>query len=187
MLWRSGRDIGPRNKASSVYQLGRVVDPDLLPAWRGRSIDTITQRDVVAVLDGIADRGAVIKARRVYANLKRMFKWCMARGFITDDPMKGLEKPGKEKSRERTLTDKELAAVWRAVDGGPFDSIVKLLILTGARREEIGQLKWSEIDGDTIRLEGTRTKNGGPHLIPLSKPALDLLKSLPRIVGEYLF
>lgn len=56
-----------------------------------------------------------------------------------------------------------------------------MLILTGARREEISQLRWSEIDGDTIKLSGARTKNGEPHTIPLSAPALELLARLPRI------
>ena len=63
-----------------------------------------------------------------------------------------------------------------------------MLTLTGARRDEIAQLKWSEIDGDTIKLEGDRTKTGVPHIIPLSAPAKSLLNSIPRIVGsEFVF
>ena len=68
--------------------------------------------------------------------------------------------------------------------GWPFGAAVQLLILTGARRSEIDHLRWSEIDGDTIRLKGERTKNGEPHTIPLSKPALEILAKLPRIAGS---
>jgi integrase len=61
--------------------------------------------------------------------------------------------------------------------------VVKLLALTGARREEIGRLRWDEIRGDEIHLSGARTKNGEPHIIPLSKPALAVLDTVPHIAG----
>jgi integrase len=101
--------------------------------------------------------------------------------------MAGLSKPGREVSRERVLTDAELAAVWRAAEDGPFGCIVRLLILTAARLDQIGRLRWSEIEGDTIHLEGSRTKNGKPHLIPLSPQAMGLLRNTPRIGDEYVF
>jgi integrase len=180
------RDIAPRNKQSSVYQITRAIERDLLPAWRGRRINTLTKFDVLTLLDGIADRGAPIKARRVYAHAHRFFKWCVSRGIITSSPMEGLEKPGAERSRDRVLSDDELARVWRGAEDGPFGTITKLLILTGARRDEITSLRWDEIQGDVITLEGARTKNGKPHLIPLSAPALALLRSTPRI-GDHCF
>jgi integrase len=64
--------------------------------------------------------------------------------------------------------------------------VVRLLALTGARREEIAKLRWSEIDGDTIKLEGSRTKTGAPHTIPLSLAAQALLNSLPHL-GDFVF
>ena len=83
------------------------------------------------------------------------------------------------------LTDAELAKVWRGADRiGPLGPVVRLLVLTGARREEITQLRWSEIRGDHIHLEGSRTKTGAAHIIPLSAPAQQLLDSLPRIAGS---
>jgi integrase len=80
-----------------------------------------------------------------------------------------------------------LAKIWAGCDDiGPFGAAARLLILTGARREEITQLRWSEIDGNTIRLEGARTKNGDPHDVPLSAPARELLNSMPHI-GAFVF
>lgn len=94
-----------------------------------------------------------------------------------------MSRVGTGKSCERVLTDDELVKVWRA-GAGPFGTVTRMLILTGARREEITQLRWSEVTGNTIRLEGDRTKTGTPYIIPLSAAALALLDGLPRIAGS---
>jgi integrase len=97
--------------------------------------------------------------------------------------------PGAESTRERVLSDEELLAVWRASEvKGAFGKAVQLLILTGLRREEVGRLKWSEVNvaAGAITLSGERTKNGKPHLVPLSPAALALLQGMPRIC-EYVF
>ena len=183
------RDAAARNKPSSLYQLTRAIEHDVLPAWRGKRVDEIAKRDVNALLDSIIDRGAPIKARRVFAYLARFFKWALDREIIKTNPMQGMQRPGTETSRDRVLSDGELAKVWNAAGELPmFGPIVRLLILTGARREEITQLRWSEIDGDTIKLSNGRTKTGVPQTIPLSAPARELLAGIPRIAGsDYVF
>jgi integrase len=173
-----------KNKSSSQYQVHRSLEVDLLPAWRGKRVDEITKRDVLELLDSIADRGAPIMARRVQAYVRRFFRWCIERDILKADPTVGIPRVGNGKSRERVLSDDELAKLWRAADGPHFGAATRLLILTGARREEITQLRWSEIDGDSIKLEGSRTKTGAAHIISLSAPALALLNSLPRIAGS---
>jgi integrase len=176
-----------KNKASSQYQVHRALESDLLPAWRGKRVDAITKRDIHDLLDSIADRGAPIMARRVQAYVRRFFRWCVERDILKVDPTAGMPRVGNGKSRERVLTDDELLKVWRSCDG-PYGTVVRMLALTGARREEIAQLKWSEIDRDTIKLEGPRTKTGVPHIIPLSAPAMSLLETMPRIRGcEFVF
>jgi integrase len=172
----------------SAAAIARLMETTFIPLWGTRPITEITRRDVRDVIDGIADRGTVIRARRIHAALHRLFAWAVSRDIITANPMTGLGKPGSETSRDRVLSDDELRQVWKAAEnlGYPFGPAHQLLVLTGARREEIGQLRWSEIENDTIRLEGSRTKNGAPHDIPLSAPATALLYSLPRI-GEFVF
>ena len=98
----------------------------MLPAWRGRRIDSITKHDVLVLIDSIVDRGAPTKARRVHVHAHRLFKWCVARGLVAASPMVGLERPSAEPSRERVLTDTELAAVWQAATDWPFGAIVRL-------------------------------------------------------------
>lgn len=173
----------------SVADVRRLMEREVIPIWRGRPISSITRRDALELIDGIADRGAMTYARRVHAHLHRLFRWSVGRGVLDTNPMSDLPKPGHENPRDRVLTDDELVRVWRAAEGlgYPFGPAFQLLILTGARREEIVSLRWSEVvsaDG-VIRLEGARTKNGKTHTIALSDPAQAILNDLPRvIVGE---
>jgi integrase len=174
------------NKPASVRTVEKIVAFDLLPKWSSRPVDGITKRDVIELLDGIMDRGAPAKARSVYAHLARFFKWCVGRDIIAASPMTGIDKPDTVKTRERVLTDTEIVKVWHACAAGPFGAAARLLLLTGARREEISSLSWSEVDSDTIRLEGERTNSGKPRTIALSAPARTLLDAVPR-GGKYVF
>jgi integrase len=170
------------NKPSTYYFAVRTVEHDLLPAWRGKRVDEIGKRDILELIDAINDRGAPVKAARVFTLVRRFFRWCGERDILSADPSAGMPKVASGKSRERVLSDDELVRVWNALEG-PLAPAIKLLILTGARREEIAQLRWSEIDGDVINLRGDRTKNGEAHIIPLSMPAREILANQPRIAG----
>jgi integrase len=164
----------------------RVLEKDALPVWANRHIGTIGRRDVLDVIDAVVDRGSATQARRVHAYLHRLFAWSLGRGIIEHNPLASLPKPGAEVRRDRVLSNTELVSVWKAATeiGFPYGPAIQLLILTGTRREEIGQLRWSEINGDQIELAGNRTKNGEPHIIPLSKPARQIIEALPRISGS---
>jgi integrase len=167
----------------------RLIEKDTLPAWEYRQVADLDRRDILDVIDTVVDRGSPITARRLQAHLHRFFKWCSGRGIIATNPMADLPKPGSETKRDRVLSDHELVTVYKAAKdlGWPFGPAVQLLILTGARREEIGGLRWSELVGMTdmdaaeIKLEGARTKNNEPHTIPLSAPATTLVQKLPRM------
>ena len=169
------------NKKQTFYLATRTVEADLLPAWRGKRIDEISKPDVIELLDRITDR-APVGALRVRSLVRRLFRWCIERDILTVDPTATLPREANGKSRERILRDDELAKIWRAADGN-YGAVVRMLALTGARRDEIASLRWDEVDGDTITLSGERTKTGRPHTIPLSKPALDILASQPRVSG----
>jgi integrase len=173
-----------KNRSRSTVE--RILNKDVVPAWGHRNIADIGRRDCLDLIDGIVDRGAVSMARQVHAHLHRLFRWCVGRGIIESNPMADLPKSGEATKRERVLSDEELKAVWKAAKevGWPFGSVVQLLILTGARRSEVAQLRRPEINGAIIDLAGERTKNGEPHTIPLSKPALAIIADLPRIADS---
>ena len=173
------------NKTAKVVE--RSIRRLVLPLWGNREITEIGRRDVLDVIDAIADQGTIVTARRMQTRLHRLFAWAVGRDIVKVNPFANLPKPGSETKRERKHTDAELVKIWNAAGklGGPYGPAFQLLILTGARREEIAQLRWSEVEGDTINLSGARTKNGEPHTIPLSRPR-DILAAMPRL-GDFVF
>jgi integrase len=182
-------DMRGKGKKSSdrVEQRFRAY---ILPAWKGRLIGDIDRRAAMAAVDGIHAGGKkVVLARRVFSHLHRMFNWCVGRGIVGINPLQHAEKPGAETSRERVLTDKELVKVWLAAAklSPAYRDAFRLLILTGARKQEISELAAEEIDGNDIRLEGERTKSGKPHIIPLSTVAKSVLDETERASNYFIF
>ena len=165
----------------------RLLEKNAVEKWKGRRLSTITPPQIHDLLDEITDRGAPIAANRVLAQLKVLGGWAVERGIIGKNPFEGVKAPASEKgrARERVLSDDELRLVWKATEkiGWPFGPIVGLLILTGARRDEVAQMEWREVDIDHAvwTLPAARSKNRREHAIPLSDTALDVLRSLPRI------
>lgn len=174
-------------------EMGRLLEREVFPQWRGKRIGEIAKRDVIRLLDRLLDRGVGVMANRVFAVIRRIFNWAVERDIIAASPCAGLKAPIEETARDRVLSDDELRTVWKAADGFgyPFGPIIQLLILTGQRRSEVGQATWSEIDlkERLWRIPGSRTKNGVPHDVALSDQAIAVLESLPRIAGKagYLF
>lgn len=162
-----------------------VIDSGLADPkkWGKRKVQEITRRDIIDLLDGIVDRGTPVAANATLAALRKLFNWCVERGTLAASPAAGVRPPHSVRSRDRVLTDDELAGVWRSarITRYPFGPAIQMLILTGARRDEITGLQRSEIDGDTIRLAGARTKNGEPHDVPLSSVAQRVLDTMPRV------
>jgi integrase len=160
----------------------------VIAAWKGRKIQDIAKRDVNALLDGIADRGAPIMANRTLSAVRKLCNWALSRDIITASPCAGVEPPAPPRSRARVLDDIELRLVWQAADneGWPFGPIVKLMILTGQREGETVGLRWAEIDLNkklwTIPAE--RAKNHEQHTVPLSDAAVEIIKSLRRVKSD---
>jgi integrase len=175
-------------KNRSIDRVQQAIKYNALPVWRERLIAGITRRDVIELIDAVVDRGALTMARRLHSHLHRLFRWAVGRGIIETNPMADLPKPGKAVKRDRVLDNHELKAAWKAAEKAawPYGPAIRLLILTAARREEIGALRWSEIHNNEIRLPSERSKSGEARIIPLSPPALALIQNLPR-VGEHVF
>ena len=142
----------------------------------------IDRKLVVKVVDGITAAGSAAMASRTAAYGKAAYQWAVKRGSLTVNPFKALPVASVEK-RDRVLTDGELAEVWRAADPATaFGAMVRALILTGQRREEVGGMKWAEVSPDLTvwTIPADRAKNGSTHLVPLSRPMVDLLKAQTR-------
>ena len=161
-----------------------------LKDWDDRPLVSITKADIQAWHDGYISSGREAAANRYLAHLKTFFKWAKGRGIIDLDPSADVVKGGATQARERVLSKEELVAIWQAT-GEPqsYHRIVRLLVLTGQRREEVGGMEWRELDLDAAiwNLPAARAKNRRQHLIPLSAPALDILKSIPKSESGLVF
>jgi integrase len=154
-------------------------------------IGSVKRADVAARLQEIVKAHGRTSAARARGNLSAMFGWAMREGLcdanpvlLTNDPSEGIQ------PRERVLSDHELVAIWNACGDDDFGRIVKLLALTGCRRQEIGGLRWDEINFETgvMTIPGERTKNHRALSLTLPSMALDILQSAPRRDGrQYVF
>ena len=141
-------------------------------------LSEITRADVAAVLTEITKARGPIAANRARATLSKFFRWAIGEGLCDLNPVVGTNKRDESDPRERSLSDAEVAKVWLSAPDNDYGRILKLTLLTGCRRGELGDLKWSEVDREakTITLPGERTKNGQQHIVPLSDAALDILR-----------
>jgi integrase len=148
-------------------------------------VDAVDQRTVAERLTTIAKNSGPVTANRVRASMSAMFAWGMREGLVLANPVANTNKR-EEKPRERVLVDSELRAIWQAVGDGQYGTIVKLLMLTGQRANEIAGLRWTELDFDrgVISLPGSRTKNGRPHELPMSAQVRTLLSEQSQVEGR---
>jgi integrase len=166
----------------SYVEVKRHLEDD----WSGLhtlQINDITKGRVSDELDKILKNSSAISANRARASLNAFFKWAIMKDRAQTNPVIGTEKQS-EPSRKRVLSDQELAAIWLATDpDSQYGRIIRLLMLTGCRRDEIGAVRWSEIDlkAKTITLPGERTKNKTVHVVPLCVEAVKSLESVERI------
>jgi len=171
----------------SWQEVERVLRRELEPTWGHRRIGEIERKDVIRLIDGVVDRGAPVMGNRVLAHTRKLFNWAVSRDLIEASPCAGVSAPAQETKRDRVLSGADLRALWAACDdvGEPFASIVRLLLLTGQRRDEVAGMRWAEVDVDAAQwtIPGERAKNGVPHQVPLSETALSILLSRPRVVA----
>ncbi|MFE1602990.1 tyrosine-type recombinase/integrase [Methylobacterium sp. ID0610] len=151
-------------------------------------VTAVRRADVAAAVGTVSAEVGPQSALRARAVLSGFFSWAIGEGIAHANPVMGSNRPAPPSQRERVLTDDELAAIWRACegDGDDFGRVVRLLILTAARRDEVAQLAWSELDlaGALWTLPAARSKNRRAHEVPLSRPALEILQGKPQLPGR---
>jgi integrase len=149
-------------------------------ALHGLPLAAIRREDVARILNNL-NADALVVGNRTRASLSAFFVWAMGQGLAQSNPVIGTV-VRKETSRDRVLTADELKLIWRALPDNDYGVIVKILMLTGQRAREISELEWSEIDFEraVISLPGERTKNGRPHIIPMSPTVIALLSQTIR-------
>lgn len=178
------RDMKPRSHAEIKRHLEQHWKP-----LRALDLKAVDQGSVAAQLNAIERDSGPVARNRARSTLSALFTWAAAEGHPVQNPVDATRKAA-EKSRERVLADAELAAIWNGTDDTTdYAKIVRLLMLTGQRREEIGGLQWPEIEKDAqgrklIALPAIRTKNGRAHDVPLSSDALTILEGIHKTQGR---
>jgi integrase len=171
-------DIAPSYFTATSRYLNEHWKP-----MHGCAIEAVERRDVVRVLDNIADDCGKVAADRARAALSGFYAWAIDRSHADTTPVLHVKNRANGGGRDRVLSEDELAQVWRAAVGmGDYGVILRLLILTGQRKSEIGDLSWPEIDVQhkQIELPATRTKNKRAHIVPLSELAMAIINEVLR-------
>jgi len=186
-LARQETRLRPSSYAATKYYLLALFKP-----LHRLTLAHITRAVVAGQLGRIADGNGPVAADRARAALSAFFAWAIREGLAETNPVVGTNKAThpEDTKRDRVLSHSELRTIWRNLGEGHFADIVRLLTLTGQRRDEIADLRWSEIDFSkrVISLPASRTKNKRAHDIPLSKSALAILRRQPRVAGrEFVF
>src|SRR5262249_8688604 len=150
-------------------------------------LTAITRADVAKALEGVTRQNGEIQANRTRASLSAFFVWAWRRGMVENNPVLATHRH-TEVSRDRVLSDPEIRRIWHALPDSDFGRILKVLLLTGQRRREIADLRWSEVDlaRAVIELPPERTKNGRTHQVPISAPVRAILEAQPRS-GDQVF
>jgi integrase len=173
-----------------------TIRRELIPKLGSRPIADITRRDVVELIEVIADSGRKYAAHKLFNYVSKLFAWAIARHIygLETSPCTGVkpsEIAGKKEPRQRVLSDSEIRALWKATEGlgYPAAPFVRLLLLTGQRLREVAEMTWSEIDIDKVlwTIPADRMKGDSAHEVPLSTMAVEILKSLPRWTGPFVF
>ena len=165
-----------------------ILKREVLSKWRGRDARTIDPGEVIDLLDAIVARGSPVMANRTAALLGQLFKFGIHRHIVKTTPVQLLMLPGgKEKPRERVLSDDELAAFLRDPEGctryPKLACAITVLLLTGQRRGELARAKWSEINFDekTWTIPEENSKTGRGHVVPLTDWTLQEFQTLKRL------
>lgn len=186
------RHIQAKNKPSTQYEHTRLLNSEIIPAWNGKKIRDITLRDFDKLIQAKIDKGHGTTSNRVHALVSTLFNWAKKKGYVDTNVVAGIKKEAKETSRDRFLDQNELRLCWLAADriGYPFGDVVKLLILTGQRRDEVARMSWPEIEfngnvanfhGPIFTIPEPRAKNGTKALIPLVPTVVKIIKAAPKL------
>jgi integrase len=193
---REGRTSGTIAALAEVYlksisanrsapEVERRLRRDALPIIGHIPLTELHRRDVTRVIDA---KSAPIAARRVFEDIRGMVRWAVARGDLDHNPIDGMQGPANARPRDRVLSDTEIKVLWQRSGelGEEVGRVVKLCLVTGQRLGEVIGMTDAELDlGHKVwNIPGSRTKNGHAHSVPLSRMALELIKSGDRKVGR---
>ena len=180
-----GLRAGTRSRTSEGYR--STISNHISPVLGALALPQIAKADIVRTLDRIPISQPAVR-RITFAVLRMIFKWALARGDIAINPLDGMQAPLSVASRDRVLSDDELALALRAAAAieTPYGPFYRFLFATGQRREEVAGLNWREVDTKNAlwTLPAERSKNGEASVVPLNRHALAVLAEIAPKTAE---
>jgi integrase len=167
-----------------------------LPRLMSKDVAVITRQDFVTAITAIEDQGKPGAAGDLRKFSRTFCEWCVERGLVNANVMAGLRRPKQtraeklaaEARKARALNDAEIIAVWNACEARrSFGNLVRLLLLTGARRGEIAKLTRDRIHSDRLVLPPLSTKTGERHEVPLTDLMREVIAGQPVTVSKLAF
>ncbi len=171
----------PRKRLRSLAEDRSLLNQLILPQF-GRLRVGAVQRSDVAVFHREVTAATPVRANRAHSLLRRMFNVAAGWGWVETNPCVGIER-NQEGRRERYLSPEELERVMTGLAAHPNKTsanVVRLLLLTGARRGEVLGARWDQFDlsAGVWTKPAATTKQGKLHRVPLSAPARQLLADM---------
>jgi integrase len=177
-----------KKRKRSWFKDRQALDRDLLPRFRHRKAAGIKRREVIKLLEEIADRGAPVGANRTLEIIRRIYNWGIEQEIVTVNPCQRISKPGAERKRDRVLSDDEIRAVWTALEAETprMRDLFRLRFLTAQRPGEVSRMRWEDIDMASAwwTIPPEFSKNGLSHRVPLSPPAMETLRRIEGYGNE---
>ena len=180
----------------------RVLEKDLLPAWRNLPAHLITAADVRLLLDGIVDRGAPVMANRTRGEISRIFNFAIGRQILDHNPASRVRPPAREQSRQIVLTEQQIKTLWALWnrEASPVAGAFQFLLVTAQRGMEVLTMRWQDVEGSWWRIPPEVVKNKLAHRVHLSPLAHSIIErqrasagttpwvfASPRLAGRHLF
>ncbi len=179
-----GRD--PTEPHKRTWKEDQRIINTYLKVWHRQKAESITRREVITLLDDIADRAPTM-ANRVLSCLRKVYNFGITKDRVTNNPAHQVPPPGgAERSRDRIYDAEEIRKLWVALDG-PTGDIYRLVLITGQRLGEVAGMTWNELDNATWTVPASRMKSKRVHIVPLSEMAIDVLRKVPRLNDEFVF
>ncbi len=177
-----GRDRRGRPVRPATMRMYRLMLEQIATPLHRMPIAKIRRGDIASLLHEVATERGPASAALTRNILGRFFGWLIEIDVLEASPVQ--RSPIYAATRgKRVLSDGEIRAIWHGSEG-PFGSILRLCLLLGARRGEVGGMRWSELSGDIWTIPEERVKTHRALTLPLPALALAEIKRQPRIVGR---
>jgi integrase len=166
-----------------------------LSPFMSREVDTLTRVNLVGLIDALESAGKPGAAIDLRSHSRAWLEWAVSRGFVQFNVLAGFRRPRSSRAERlgderkgKALSDAEITALWTAANvPSPFSGMLRLAMLTAARRDELAALRWSDVLDDRIVLQADVTKTGAKHEIPLTVLMRNVLTAQPRTASDLVF